>query len=210
VSTIVDLGQRGPHPDVMASLVERINELRARDSPSEASLKVHASDIQMLQQRTSYGLKWTNLWRGDDGDVTDVDVSVGLVVCSPKGGRELLVQYQAHRLPDMDWGIARMGCKWLDEPPKKPWTAELALSRGLGIAWGALAHSPDIVRGRITLADGQVAESAIDGGSLLIFVPFHAAELWSASVRIELLDARERAIATDSFSLSHEALSAHP
>jgi hypothetical protein len=188
----------------LVSLVEGINEVFQEKLSSEGVAAVHAGDIHVLQQRTLYQLPWSNLW-GVPGnhaeDVINVDVSVGLVICTPTGARKHVVQYQAHRFPDRDWGIARMGADWLDEPPKKPWTSEPALSRGLGIAWGVVAHSPNVGKGRITLANGYIAESPVSNGSFLIFVPFHTAELWASTVKFGFYDTQGREIVTENYPL---------
>lgn len=201
---VTDLGKEGPHPDIMDPLLERISEAYSEMLPSEGIAELRFDEVQILQKRTLYGLRWSSLqgqgWSYDQA-VVNVDVSVGLAVCSPSGGRKQMVLYQAHRLPDRDWGIARLGFSKLEEPPKKPWTSIPKLSRGFGIAWGVLTHSPDVGKGRITLENGYISESPVSNSSFLLFVPFHTAELWASSVRFGFYDTLGREIVTDNLSL---------
>lgn len=207
--TVMDLGKQGPHPDVLTSLVERINELLPEVLHSDGDDEVRESGIRVLQQRTLYGLNWSNLWGGSwgyDSDVVDVDVSVGLVVSATEGSRKQLVMYWAHRLPDRDWAVARMSIKSLDDPPIKPWPGFTKLGRGLGISLGALVPSHDLGNVQLTLEDGQVHESAVSNGSVLIFVPFSSAELWSSAVTFGFYDTEGREILTESLPLDLESL----
>lgn len=128
----------------------------------------------------------------------------------PEGSRNELMTYQAHRLPNQDWGVARMTSRMLEDPPKKPWTSVLNLSRGLGIAWGLFTNSPDVGSVRISLVDGQVAESTVSNGSALMFVPFNSAQLWSSTLKFGFYDTQGREILTESLPLDLRSLTSKP
>lgn len=207
---VIDPGKQGPHPDVVSSLVVRLNEVLPTVVPAQVATHVREQDIHVLHQRTLYRVKWANLWGvrwAHDADVVDVDVSVGLSVCTTPGIRKQLVLYQAHRLLSQDWSIARVANDWLEDSPKKPWTSIVGLSRGLGIAWGVFTHSPELGKGRILLADGQAVESAVSGDSFLVFQPFNSAGLWSSTARFGFYDMQGREITTDALPLSLDSLS---
>lgn len=210
MSVVIDPGKQGPHPNVVPSLVDRLNEVLPNVLPAQAIAHVRAQDVHVLQQRTLYRVRWANLWSVrwvHDADTIEVDVSVGLAICTTPGIRKQLVLYQAHRLPNQDWSIARLANDWIEDSPKKPWTSIVGLSRGLGIAWGVLAHSPELGKGRILLANSQVVESMVVDGNFLIFQPFNSEELWSSTARFGFYDTQGREITTDALPLSMDSLS---
>lgn len=199
MATVIDLGAQGPHPELLTNLVENFNQEPLRDGED-----VSESDIQVLQQRTLYGLSCVNLdgvpWRYE-GDVIAVDVSVGMAVCAPEGRRKRLAVYKAQRFPDREWGIAQMSGAWLDDPPPRPWAGGFMLDRGLGIAWGVLARSGDLGKGRFTLPGGHVWEDTASNNSCLMFVPFNSAELWSSTATATIFDSQGHEILTESYPL---------
>jgi hypothetical protein len=195
---VTDLGKQGPHPDVVTDLVEKLGQYPLQgDDVSE-------SDIQIIQQRTLSEVTWS-IWTTDRATTKsgNLDVSAGLAVSAPRGARKLLIAYVATRLPDRDnWGIAETGSAWIEDPPRKPWTGCFLGSRGIWIGIGGLAHSPDLGRVRITLADGQAVESTVSDGSFLVLVPCDSAELWSSPATVAYYDTEGREIRTDSYDLS--------
>ncbi len=188
MTTTIDLGVEGPHPDLLAQAVASINQYMM----PEEDVTFHVDDFQVLQQRTVYGVTWTNLWEQspDFGSDTMVDVSVCLAVGSAIDGRTHLALCQAHRLPDREWGVAELSSRWQEDPPEHKFDAFGNQTRGLGMAFGGVAHVPEVALGRITLPDGEAAESPVSNGSFLVLMPFSAKVRWGSSATVSILDSQ--------------------
>lgn len=200
--TFTDLGKDGPHPDLTAALVERLNEEPLTEFREVDEVRV--SDIQLLQRRTLYDLPWANLWGvpwGHESNIIRADSSVGLFMHAPSGFRKQLGMYWAHRQPDAEWGIAQMSINWLEEALKKPWPSIFFLRRGHGLAFGLLSPSAELGSLRVTLEDGSVHESRVSDDSALLFVPFHTEELWSSTIFFGFHDTAGQEIESGSYPL---------
>lgn len=194
---VMDLGKQGPHPDLITNLVEKLGIYPYQD------VDVVESDIQVVQQRTISEVKWS-MWSAD-GTTTrsgKLDVSAVVAVSAPHAKRKQLIAFVATRPPGQDdWGIAEMSNAWIEDPPKKPWTGCFLGSQGMWIGVGGLAHSPDLGKVRITLADGQTFESTVSGGSFLVLAPCGSSELWSSPMTFGYYDNEGREILTDTYDL---------
>lgn len=196
MSEIDDHGHQQPHPDVLESVAENLN----RDFRQDGD-EVSRSEMRVLQQRTLADVAWSKHGTAESGEL---NVSAGLILCGTEGQRKQLVLYVATQSATWDWGVAQMSGAWLEDPPKKPWTGIFSSSRGIWVALGGFAHSPDLGKVRITLADGQAAESVVANESFLMLVPFDAQDLWSSSVTIGYYDVQEREILTESYPLGRQ------
>lgn len=195
--TITDLGKDGPRPDLIIKLVESITALPEVSDHPEAQewVGVTRSDIRLLQQRTVYDARWSNPLNDETGQL---DISAGLTECTPAGRRKSLVTFTALRWPGRDWGIAQWGNTWLHDPPPTPWPGDLSGSVGISVTWAVIDLSGSLDRGRITLADGHVAESAVSDGSFLLLVPVDSYELWCSPMQLSLYDVDGLEVLNDS------------
>jgi len=195
--TVTDLGKQGPHPDLIPPLVGTLSQYPFQNN------NVGESDIQIVQQRTLYDVTWSRWSR--DGIVTKsgtLNVSAGLAVSAPQGGRKQLVGFGAMRLPDREsWGIAQTDAAWIEDPPKLPLTGCFLAMQGSWIGVGGLVYSPDFGRVRMTLADGQAFESTVLGGSFFVLVPCDSAELWSSRMTVTYYATDGREVRMDPYDL---------
>ena len=193
MSTFTDLGEQGPHPEVVTHLVEQLA----------------GGEVQILQQRTFYDVPWSQ-W-SKDGTITKsgtLDVSAGIAISAPRDGPRQLIGYAATRQPGRErWGIAQTSTGPIANRRWQPLTGCFLSARGIWTGIGGLVHaprfySPKIGSVRITLADGQMFEGTVTDGSFLVLAPSDSAEVWSSWMNVEYYNTKGRKIRTDPYDLS--------